>query len=86
MEVERSTMWGTMKATIDGQPLTLQSAWDPSTHFNFQLKRQYPIVVGQSEQHQVVIEHERPLWFAGFRPHKYRVYVDGGLLLEQEGY
>jgi len=36
--------------------------------------------------HDVVVEHERPLLFAGFRPHDYRVVVDGKLIHKQHGY
>ena len=29
---------------------------------------------------------ERPLWFAGFRPQTYRVFVDGQMVHEQQGF
>jgi len=50
-----------------------------------ELMRAWMIEVGEREQHQVIIEKQRPLAFAAFRPHDYRVFVDGTLVAEHRG-
>jgi len=54
-------------------------------HFSFSLIRTYELTVGTAERHIVRIEKERKRLLAGFRPQKYRVYVDGQLIREYEG-
>jgi hypothetical protein len=41
--------------------------------------------VGQTEQHMVRIEKERPLLLAAVRPHRYRIFVDDELVQECVG-
>jgi hypothetical protein len=86
MEFSRSWFTGSMQTLVDGKKVAHQSALLPSTHFSFKLKRRYEFVVGKLETHQVILEKERPSLFAGFRPHTYRVFVDGKLVHEQTGY
>jgi hypothetical protein len=48
--------------------------------------RSWDLEVGESEKHHVRIEKERPPLLAGIRAHKFRVYVDGELVLERRGF
>jgi hypothetical protein len=36
--------------------------------------------------HDIVIEKDRPLLFAGFRPQTYRLFIDGKLVQQQSGF
>jgi hypothetical protein len=74
-------MWGNVKITVDDRVVQTDFKM-----FSFNLVKRYDLVVGDEEVHDVVIEHERKLLFAGFRPYKYRAYVDGKLIHEREGY
>ena len=46
----------------------------------------WEFTVGETEQHTIRIEKKRPKWNAGFRPHKYRVFVDGAEIINRTGY
>ncbi len=48
--------------------------------------RSWDFEVGDQERYFVRIEKERPLLLAAFRPHSYRVYIDGDLIIERRGY
>jgi hypothetical protein len=80
-----SRNWFTGKALldVDGQIIQLQSSWNPTTHYSTHLNRSWQVGVGSDE---VVIEKIRPLLLAGFRPHSYRILLDGELIVEQAGY
>jgi len=54
--------------------------------FHIQRLRTWEVEVGEVEPHSVCIVKERPVLFAGLRRHKYRVLVDGALIIEQTGY
>jgi len=54
--------------------------------FEVQLVDRWQFEVGDREKHEVRIEKERAKLVAGFRPQKYRVFVDGSLINEYEGY
>ncbi len=54
--------------------------------FSHQLVKNYEFDVGVKEVHSVRIEKERKLILAGFRKHKYRVFVDEDLIEERIGY
>ena len=69
VEFKRSAMFGSLEIKVDGDVAEWRSATDISTHLNFELKRDYTFGVGKREKHQVTIQHERPLFFAGFRTH-----------------
>src|ERR1043166_8257685 len=73
IEFSRNWFTGRMQTLADGQPVAEQSPLSPSTHFSLRLKRCYEFDVGKTERHHVVIEKERPLLLAGFRPQTYRV-------------
>jgi hypothetical protein len=70
----------------DSQLIANQTILSPSNYVRFSLARRYEFIVGTSEPHAVVFEKERPLLVAGFRPHTYRVFVDGTLVFQRRGY
>lgn len=70
-----------MILTPDG-PIPLDNVLNPFTHFSLKLTSSNSCKVYGSE---VVVEKTRKLLFAGFRPSKYRVFVDGLLVAEHEG-
>jgi hypothetical protein len=51
-----------------------------------QLVNKWEFEVGNAERHGIRIEKERAKVVAGLRPQKYRVFVDGRLINEYEGY
>ncbi len=54
-----------------------------STHFTFALKKEKTV---QLYGHSVTVEKVRPLFFAGFRPSKYRILIDGVPCVETSGF
>jgi hypothetical protein len=54
--------------------------------FSMSLVKTYEFYVGTNERHAVKIEKQRKLFLAGLRPQKYRVYVDGRLMQQYEGF
>jgi hypothetical protein len=61
----------------------LQSPWNPLTHFSLDTTRRWQCSV---KGHDIVIEKDRPLLFAGFRPQTYRLFIDGKLVQQQSGF
>ena len=49
------------------------------------LTRRYEFTVGVAEPHAIVIEIKRKIFLAGFRPMRYRVFIDGQLVQTYEG-
>jgi hypothetical protein len=86
IEFSRNCWTGVMKAIVDGRKLMLQSPFSLFTYISFTSRRSYKFSVGNAEKHEVMIEKERPLLFAGFRPQTYRVFVDGQMVHEQQGF
>jgi hypothetical protein len=86
IEYYRNWFFGTERLLVDGELVASRSVLSSSNYVSFPLCRRYEFNVGNSEPHSVVFEKERPLLFAGFRPHVYRVLVDGTLIHEQRGY
>ena len=70
-------IWGRLSIAVDGQPVhrELRVA-------SVDLVKRYQFTVGAEERHEVLIEKERKLLFAGFRPQRCRAYVDGQLVAE----
>ena len=54
--------------------------------FEVQLVDKWEFEVGDAEKHEIRIEKERARLVAGLRPQKYRIFVDGRLINEYEGY
>jgi hypothetical protein len=59
-----------------------QSPWSLAAHFDFSLRKAW---VTEVRSHVVVVEVKRPLLFAGFRPMRYRILVDGQVVAERSG-
>ena len=51
-----------------------------------QLVEKWDFEVGVTEKHLVRIEKERAKWLAGFRPQKYRIFIDNYLIKEYKGF
>jgi len=81
VEFNFNQMWGNLSVKVDGYPIV-----SDFLVLSLSLVRKYQVVVGRVEQHLIVIEKERKLFFAGFRRHKYRIYVDNQLVDQREGY
>lgn len=82
----RNWFWGTERLRADGQIVASRSVISPSNYISFPLCRRYEFTVGEAEKHSVVFEKLRPLLLAGFRPHLYRVLVDGKQVFEKQGF
>ena len=70
-------VWGRVRIKVDGNVVKKKLVL-----FSLKTTKQYPLTVGTSETHQVVIEQIRKRWFGGFRDQRFRVLVDGNLLEE----
>ena len=79
VEFQRDAKWGTVRISVDGR-----TAFERKTvGFSFALTENYEVNVGSQT---LFVEHKRPLLCAGFRPHNYRVFLDGQLIHEQRGF
>ncbi|WP_422733852.1 hypothetical protein ACN26Y_28430 [Micromonospora sp. WMMD558] len=70
--------WGGLSILVDGEPVHRELRV-----MSVDLVKRYQFTVGVDERHNVLIEKERKLLFAGFRPQRCRAYVDGHLVAEQ---
>jgi hypothetical protein len=82
-EFRRNWFTGRAELGIDGKVELLQNPLDPDTHVQLSLTRRW---LRQYKGREVAIEAIRPLLLAGFRPHTYRVLVDGAVVAERHGY
>ena len=71
---------GNLEIRVDGQPLVKDFRM-----FSLRLTKRYEFTVGAHEQHQIAIEKKRKLFLAGFRPQRYRIFIDGQLAQTYEG-
>lgn len=83
IEFARNPFTGQCTLNTDAGEKVLASSLNPFTHFSAKLTRQWQCSING---HQVIVEKERPLLFAGFRPQTYRIFVDGKLVQESTGY
>jgi hypothetical protein len=86
IEVKRNWWTGRMSISVDSQPVITKSPYNPTTHVSLKLSHKYEFSVGDTEKHEVRIERIRPLLFAGFSSHTYRIFVDDRLTKEHQGY
>jgi hypothetical protein len=84
--IKRNWFTGDFVYIINGQRNTIRSFFDVGTHFSNRLKKKYQFEVGDKDIHTIEIEHTRPSFFAGFRPHYYEVFIDGVLYTSYKGY
>src|ERR1700691_1794382 len=82
----RNWFLGTERLSADGELIANRNVFSLSNYASFPLCRRYEFTVGRAEPHKVVFEKQRPLLLAGVRPHIYRVFVDGKLVHEQQGF
>ena len=71
---------GNLEIRVDGQPLVTDFRM-----LSLRLTKRYEFTVGSREIHQIGIEKKRKLFLAGFRPQRYRVFIDGQLARTYEG-
>jgi hypothetical protein len=79
----RNWFTGRARLFVDGVGVTLQTPWDAATHFSLTSNRKWDC---QVDEHTLLIEKIRPILLAGARPHTYRLYLNGNLVLERHGY
>lgn len=77
----RNSFWGNVHIKVDGQKV-----YQSFESFSVHLKANYNIKIGIHEEHDIKIIKTRPLLFAGFRHQQYRIFVDGNLINELEGF
>jgi hypothetical protein len=80
VSLDYNQMVGLMSISVDNREVISEL-----NMFSFSLVKAYEFFVGVNERHAVKIEKERKLFLAGLRKQKYRVYVDGHLIREEEG-
>ena len=71
---------GNLEIRVDGQPLVKDFRM-----LSLRLTKRFEFTVGSSELHQIAIEKKRKLFLAGFRPQRYRIFIDGQLAQTYEG-
>ena len=71
---------GNLEIRVDGQPLAKDFRL-----LSLRLTKRYEFTIGVQERHQIAIEKKRKLFLAGFRPQRYRIFIDGQLVQTYEG-
>lgn len=71
---------GNLEIKVDGQPVIKDFRM-----LSLFLTKRYEFTVGSREPHQIAIEKKRKLFLAGFRPQRYRIFIDGQLAQTYEG-
>jgi len=79
----RNPFTGRCRLTSDTESRELDSPFDLRTHFSLALTKRWQCSI---KGHEVVVEKQRPLLMAGFRPQSYCIYVDGKLVQQASGY
>jgi hypothetical protein len=79
--VDYNQMVGLISISVDNREVISELRM-----FSLSLVKAYEFDVGVHERHHVKIEKERKLFFAGLRKQKWRVYIDGQLMQEQDGF
>ncbi len=79
----RGWFLGGMKLVTPSETFWLQRPRQLSTHFSFRLDRSWQRNISG---HQVRVEKTRPVLVAGFRSQSYRVFVDGELVANAQGF
>jgi hypothetical protein len=80
---ERGWFWGAAKLLTPTDCIQLQNPLNPATHFSLRLVHAWEQDIAGK---RVRVEKTRPLWFAGFRPQRYVVFVDEQQVAGGEGY
>ena len=82
VEFNRDPMTGRAEIKTTEGSILLQNPLSRGTHISFKLTKTWTCNIGGFE---VVIKKIRPLFLAGFRPSKYKVFVAGEFRAEAEG-
>jgi len=82
-EYHRDPLLGGAQLRIGPDVVALQSAIDPRTQVGFTLSRAWE---RSFDGHTIRIEKDRALILSGLRPQRYRVFVDGQLIVKKEGF
>ncbi len=83
--IDRDSFTGKFTCTENGRVHDIASLLNPFTHFNLKLEKVYELKIGDTQQHFLTIKHIRPLFLAGFRPHRFQVWVDGNFFIDHTG-
>ena len=71
--IEYEQMWlGRFEIKVDGA-----TAISRLFMFDFKFSRDFDLWVGIHEKHHIHINKTRPVFFAGFQPHTYTIWIDG---------
>jgi hypothetical protein len=82
-EYRRNPFTGAAQLRVGPEVVSLQGAIDPRTQIGFTLSRAWE---RSFEGHTIRIEKDRAVILAGFRPQRYRVSVDGQLVVQESGF
>lgn len=83
VEFRRNWFTGSAMFVVEGITKPLSDPMDISTHFSVSRVQTWTLTLFGRE---VEIKKTRPALFAGFRPQKYVVSVDGTSVAERTGY
>jgi hypothetical protein len=72
-----SKFWGTVNLDVDDEPVVREIRI-----FSIALTKKYVVSVGTAERHEIRIEKDRSVVFAGARRQPVRAYVDNVLVAE----
>lgn len=72
IDVRFDQFWGKFEVYVDGI-----KAINRLFIFDFSFSRDFDLWVGIHEKHHVRINKSRPVFFAGFQPHTYTIWIDG---------
>lgn len=81
VSLDYNQMVGLLSISVDNREIISELRM-----FSLSLTKTYEFAVGANERHTVKIEKIRKLFLAGLRKQKYRVYVDGRLAQQYEGF
>jgi hypothetical protein len=74
-----SQFWGNVRISVDGEVKRTDLRI-----FSLSLVKSYRFTVGTTELHEVQIDKNRALFFAGFRPQIVRAFVDGQIVAQDQ--
>ena len=80
VEFYHNRFWGNTLVKVDGK--TINGGFE----LFMSKKKEYKIVVGETEKHSVKFLRTRPKLFPGFKAWKYQVLIDDVLFKEVEGF
>ncbi len=79
VQVSFDQFWGKFEVRVDGMTIRKDLLI-----FSFAITKNWDFWVGMHERHFVRIQKERPVLFAAFSPHTYRIFINGVLVQQFE--